>query len=112
MKLVTAILRPHVVGDVVAALQSVGVSGGTFTEVSGFGHQKGHTEVYRAAEYDIVLVPKARLEVVVDDADVDAVFKALEGTVRTGRIGDGKVWVVEVGDVMRLRTGERGAAAV
>lgn len=112
MKLITAVLRPHAVQDSVAALQTLGITGGTFTEVSGFGHQKGHAEIYRGAEYDITLVPKARLDIVVVDDDVDAVVKALEATARTGRIGDGKIWVVDVGELIRVRTGERGEAAI
>ncbi len=112
MKLVTAVVKPHKWEDVRAALEGVGVTGMTVSEVSGYGRQKGHTEVYRGAEYDIALVPKVRLEIVVDDADVSAVTEAIVQAAATGRIGDGKVWVCPVDSVVRVRTGDRDEAAV
>jgi len=112
MKLVTAVIKPHKWEEVRAALESVGVTGMTVSEVSGYGRQKGHTEVYRGAEYDISLVPKIRVEVVVDDADVDSVVETIVEAAKTGRIGDGKVWVTTVDNVVRVRTGERDEAAI
>ena len=112
MKLVTAVIKPHKWEDVREALETFGVTGMTVSEVSGYGRQKGHTEVYRGAEYDISLVPKIRLEVVVDDGDADAVVGAIVSSAQTGRIGDGKVWVAPVESVVRVRTGETGEAAV
>ena len=112
MKLVTAVVKPHKWEDVRVALEAAGVTGMTVSEVSGYGRQKGHTEVYRGAEYDISLVPKVRIEIVVDDADVDAVVGAITSSAQTGRIGDGKVWVSAVETVIRVRTGERDESAV
>ena len=112
MKLVTAVIKPHKWEDVRAALATVGITGMTVSEVSGYGRQKGHTEVYRGAEYDVALVPKVRLEVVVDDGDADAVVDAIVKAAATGRIGDGKVWVVPVESIVRVRTGDRDEAAV
>jgi nitrogen regulatory protein P-II 1 len=112
MKLVTAVIKPHKWEDVRSALEMVGVTGMTVSEVSGYGRQKGHTEVYRGAEYDIALVPKIRLEIVVDDADVKEVVDTIVNTSRTGRIGDGKVWVVPVDNVVRVRTGDQDEAAL
>ena len=112
MKLVTAVIKPHKWEDVRAALETVGVTGMTVSEVSGYGRQKGHTEVYRGAEYDIALVPKIRVEIVVDDADAAAVVEAICGAAQTGRIGDGKVWVAAVDSVVRVRTGDRDEAAI
>ncbi|MCW2779592.1 MAG: glnB [Marmoricola sp.] len=112
MKLVTAVIKPHKWEDVRAALETVGVTGMTVSEVSVYGRQKGHTEVYRGAEYDIALVPKVRLEIVVDDGDVEAVSNAVVTAAATGRIGDGKVWVTPVESVIRVRTGDRDEAAV
>lgn len=112
MKLVTAVIKPHKWEDVRAALATVGITGMTVSEVSGYGRQKGHTEVYRGAEYDVALVPKVRLEVVVDDGDADAVVDAVVKAAATGRIGDGKVWVVPVEAIVRVRTGDRNEAAV
>ncbi|MEZ5092174.1 P-II family nitrogen regulator [Nocardioides sp.] len=112
MKLVTAVVKPHKWEDVRAALESVGVTGMTVSEVSGYGRQKGHTEVYRGAEYDIALVPKIRVEIVVDEADADAVVSAIATAAQTGRIGDGKVWVVPIESVVRVRTGDRDRAAI
>jgi nitrogen regulatory protein P-II 1 len=112
MKLVTAVIKPHKWEDVRAALETVGVTGMTVSEVSGYGRQKGHTEVYRGAEYDIALVPKIRLEIVVDDQDVDAVCDAIVTAAQTGQIGDGKVWVAPVESVIRVRTGDRNELAI
>ncbi len=112
MKLVTAVVKPHRWEDVRAALESVGVTGMTVSEVSGYGRQKGHTEVYRGAEYDIALVPKVRVEIVVDAADVDAVVDAIVSAGHTGSIGDGKVWVTPVDSVVRVRTGDRDTSAI
>ena len=112
MKLVTAVVKPHKWEDVRMALEAVGVTGMTVSEVNGYGRQKGHTEVYRGAEYDIALVPKVRIEIVVDDRDADAVVSAITTSAQTGKIGDGKVWVVPVDTVIRVRTGEHGESAV
>ena len=112
MKLVTAVVKPHKWDDVRSALELVGVTGMTVSEVSGYGRQKGHTEVYRGAEYDVALVPKVRLEVVLDDADVEAVTEAIVAAAQTGRIGDGKVWVSPVDSVVRVRTGDKDEAAI
>ena len=112
MKLVTAVVKPHKWEDVRVALEAVGVTGMTVCEVSGYGRQKGHTEVYRGAEYDIALVPKIKVEIVVDDDDADPVVGIVVKTAQTGRIGDGKVWVVPVDAVVRVRTGERDESAV
>jgi nitrogen regulatory protein P-II 1 len=112
MKIVTAVIKPHKWEDVRAALEGVGITGMTVSEVSGYGRQKGHTEVYRGAEYDIALVPKVRLEIVLDDADVEGVTEAIVAAAATGRIGDGKVWVSPVESVVRVRTGDRDESAV
>jgi nitrogen regulatory protein P-II 1 len=112
MKLVTAVIKPHKWEDVRSALETIGVTGMTVSEVSGYGRQKGHTEVYRGAEYDIALVPKVRVEIVLDDGDVDAVVDAIVSAAQTGRIGDGKVWVSPIETVLRVRTGDRDQAAV
>ena len=112
MKIVTAVIKPHKWEDVRAALEGVGITGMTVSEVSGYGRQKGHTEVYRGAEYDIALVPKVRLEIVLDDADTDGVVEAIVRTARTGKIGDGKVWVQPVESVVRVRTGDADEAAL
>lgn len=112
MKLVTAIVKPFVLEDVKVALEQIGVLGLTISEVQGYGRQKGHTEVYRGAEYSVDFVPKVRVEVVVDDALLDKVVDAVVEAARTGKIGDGKVWVTPVETVVRVRTGERGTDAV
>ena len=112
MKLVTAVIKPHKWEDVRQALETSGVTGMTVSEVSGYGRQKGHTEVYRGAEYDISLVPKVRIEIVVDDADADAIVDTILAAAKTGRIGDGKVWVSTIETVVRVRTGDRDEAAV
>ena len=112
MKLVTAIIRPHVVDDVRDTLSRLGVTGLTATEVKGFGRQKGHTEMYRGAEYSIDFVPKAKLEVVIDDDKLDAVVEAVKSAARSGQIGDGKIFVSDVGQAVRIRTGETGSDAI
>ena len=112
MKLVTAVIKPHKWEEVRAALETVGVTGMTVSEVSGYGRQKGHTEVYRGAEYDIALVPKVRLEIAADDEDVEAITNAIVSAAATGRIGDGKVWVSPLESVVRVRTGDRDEAAL
>ncbi len=112
MKLITAVIKPHKLDEVKAALETFGVQGMTVSEASGYGRQKGHTEVYRGAEYTVDLVPKSRLEVLVDDTDVVDVADVIVKAAATGRIGDGKVWVTSVDDVIRVRTGEHGADAL
>ena len=112
MKLITAVVQPFTIAEIRAAVDNAGVHGLTFSEAQGYGRQKGHTEVYRGAEYHIDFVPKARVEVVVDDEHVDVVVAAIVGAARTGKIGDGKVWVTTVDTLVRVRTGERGADAV
>ncbi|MEJ5915950.1 P-II family nitrogen regulator [Pseudokineococcus sp. 1T1Z-3] len=112
MKLITAVIKPHKLDDVKSALEAFGVQGMTVSEASGYGRQRGHTEVYRGAEYTVDLVPKNRLEVLVDDVDANDVVSAVVSAASTGRIGDGKVWVLPVDDVVRVRTGERGLDAL
>ncbi len=112
MKLVTAIIKPFKLEEVKSALEARGVQGMTVSEASGFGRQGGHTEVYRGAEYTVDLIPKVRIEVLVDDVDVDGVTDAIVSAARTGKIGDGKVWVVPVDTVVRVRTDERGVDAL
>jgi nitrogen regulatory protein P-II 1 len=112
MKLITAVIKPHKWEEVREALEAFGVTGMTVSEVSGYGRQKGHTEVYRGAEYDIALVPKIRIEIVVEAADVDDVVGIMVKSAQTGRIGDGKVWVQPVDSVVRVRTGERDESAL
>ncbi len=112
MKLVTAVIKPFKLDDVRSALEGRGVHGMTVTEASGFGRQRGHTEVYRGAEYVVDLVPKVRIEVVVASEDVEGVVSAILDAARTGKIGDGKVWVVPVDSVVRVRTGERDSDAL
>ena len=112
MKLVTAIVKPFKLDDVKSALETLGVLGLTVSEVRGYGRQKGHTEVYRGAEYTVDLVPKVRVEILVDDLDADKVVETVVEAARTGKIGDGKVWVTPVESVVRVRTGERGADAL
>ena len=112
MKMVTAIIKPFVLEDVKGALEQLGVLGMTVSEVQGYGRQKGHTEVYRGAEYSVDFVPKVRIEVVTDDPTAEKVLDAIAETARTGKIGDGKVWVTAVETVIRVRTGERNADAL
>ena len=112
MKLVVAIIKPFKLDEVRQALTAIGVTGMTVTEVKGYGRQKGHTEVYRGAEYSVDFVPKVRVEVLVDDSAVDKVVDVIVQAARTGKIGDGKVWVSPVDTVVRVRTGERGTDAI
>jgi nitrogen regulatory protein P-II 1 len=112
MKLVVAVLKPFKLDEVKEALKTVGVQGMTLTEAQGFGRQRGHTEVYRGAEYEVDFVPKIRVEVLVDDSQVDEVVDAVVVNAATGKIGDGKVWVLPVDAVVRVRTGERGKDAL
>ena len=112
MKLITAIVKPFKLDEVREALPEVGVSGLTVTEVKGFGRQKGHTELYRGAEYIVDFLPKVKIEVVVTDGIVDKVVEAVIHSARTGKIGDGKIFVVDVEQAMRIRTGEQGEDAV
>lgn len=112
MRLVTAIIKPFKLDEVKESLEAFGISGMTVSEASGYGRQRGHSEVYRGAEYDVDLVPKVRLEIVVEDMDARSVVEVIVKAAQTGRIGDGKVWTVPVEDVTRVRTGEHGAAAL
>lgn len=112
MKLVVAVLKPFKLDDVKEALKNVGIQGMTLTEAQGFGRQRGHTEVYRGAEYEVDFVPKIRIEVAVDDTQVDEVVDAIVSSAATGKIGDGKVWVVPLETIVRVRTGERGGDAL
>ncbi|EFV14897.1 P-II family nitrogen regulator [Segniliparus rugosus] len=112
MKLVTAIVKPFTLEDVKTALEQSGVVGMTVSEVQGYGRQKGHTEVYRGAEYSVDFVPKVRVEVIVDDSAADQVAQVIVDAARTGKIGDGKVWITPVESVVRVRTGERGTDAL
>jgi nitrogen regulatory protein P-II 1 len=112
LKLVTAVIKPFKLEDVKNALQEAGISAMTVSEAQGFGRQGGHTEVYRGAEYRIDFVPKVRVEVVVDDTDAQRVLAVIAEAARTGRIGDGKIWVTHVEDLLRIRTSERGIDAL
>jgi nitrogen regulatory protein PII len=112
MKLVIAIVKPFKVDDVKEALRAIGVAGLTVSEARGFGRQRGHTEVYRGAEYEIDFIPKSRIEVLVDDIAVDGVVDAITKAARTGKIGDGKIMLMPVDDAIRIRTGERGPEAI
>ncbi len=112
MKLVTAVIKPHKWEDVRSALEAAGVTGMTVSEVSGYGRQKGHTEVYRGAEYDISLVPKVRIEIAVEEDDCATVVSTIVESARTGRIGDGKVWVSTLDQVVRVRTGDEDESAI
>jgi nitrogen regulatory protein P-II 1 len=112
MKLITAIVKPFKLDDIKAALKSAGLAGMTTSEVQGFGRQAGHTEVYRGTEYTIDFVPKVKIEIVVPDAQVESVIDAIEKSAKTGRIGDGKIFVSTIDDVVRIRTGERGEEAI
>ena len=112
MKLVTAVIRPHKVDEVRTALGQLGISGVTVTEVRGFGRQRGHTEIYRGAEYAVEFVPKTRLDIAVTDMLVEQVMDAIVQAARTGKVGDGKIFVSELAQVVRIRTGERDASAL
>lgn len=112
MKLITAIVKPFKLDDVKEALRGTGVQGMTVSEVRGFGRQRGHTEVYRGAEYTVDFVPKVRIEIVIDDAEAPRVVDAIVDAARTDKIGDGKVWVTPVESMVRIRTGEMGADAL
>lgn len=112
MKLITAIVKPFTLEDIKTGLEEMGHLGLTVSEVQGYGRQKGHTEVYRGAEYAVDFVPKVRVEVLVDDLAVDGAIEAIVRAARTGKIGDGKVWVTPVDTVVRVRTGERGSDAI
>src|SRR5262245_51873696 len=112
MQVVTAVIKPFKLDDVKEALAGVGITGMSVSEVRGFGRQKGHTEVYRGAEYQVAFVPKTRIEIAVDDDQVDDVVKAIVAAARTGEIGDGKVWVTPAVQVVRIRTGEMGTDAL
>lgn len=112
MKLVTAIIKPFKLDDVKEALKSAGVVGLTVTEVRGFGRQGGHTETYRGTEYQVDFLPKVKVEAVVDDADAGSVVETIVNSANTDKIGDGKVWVTSVDEVVRIRTGERGGDAI
>jgi nitrogen regulatory protein P-II 1 len=112
VQLVTAVIKPHAVDAVKDALRGVGVSGLTVSEVRGFGRQGGHTETYRGTEYTIDFVPKAKVEVLVDDADADKIVDTISEAANSGKIGDGKIWTIDVGRVVRVRTGEQGVDAL
>jgi len=112
MKKIEAIIKPFKLDDVKEALQEIGLQGMTVVEAKGFGRQKGHTELYRGAEYVVDFLPKLKIEVVVADDQVDAVLEAIQKAAKTGKIGDGKIFVLDVANVVRIRTGETGAAAV
>jgi len=112
MKLITAILKPSKLDEVKEALQAAGIAGMTVSEASGFGRQRGHTEVYRGAEYTVDLVPKVRVEIIVDDKDCASIVDLIVKTASTGSIGDGKVWTTPVDSIVRVRTGEQGTGAI
>ena len=112
MKLIVAVIKPFKVDDVKTTLKSMGIDGMTVSEAQGYGRQSGHSEVYRGAEYTIDFVPKVRIEIVVDDGQTDEVVSAIVSSAETGTIGDGKVWVIPVETVVRVRTGERGSDAL
>lgn len=112
MKLIVAVIKPHKLDEVKEALRGVGVQGLTTTDVEGFGRQRGHTEVYRGAEYQVDFVPKVKIEVLCDDDQTSEVVQAITGAARTGKIGDGKIWVTPVEQVVRIRTGEMGPDAL
>jgi nitrogen regulatory protein P-II 2 len=112
MKLITAIIKPFKLDDVRQAISEVGVQGVTVTEVRGFGRQRGHTEIYRGAEYAVEFVPKTKIEIAVDDALVDQVVEVITKSAQTGKVGDGKIFVFDLAQVVRIRTGERDASAI
>ncbi len=112
MKFVIAIVKPNKVDDVHAALSSIGVKGMTVSDVKGYGRQKGHTEIYRGAEYQIDFVPKSKIEIAIDDAEVHRVVEAITRSASTGKIGDGKIFVIDLAEAIRIRTGETGSSAL
>jgi len=112
MKLITAIIKPFKLDDVREALAEAGITGMTVTEVKGFGRQRGHTELYRGAEYIVDFVPKTKIEVAIDNKDVEAVVEAISNAARTGKIGDGKIFITKLDDVIRIRTNEHGSSAI
>jgi nitrogen regulatory protein PII len=112
MKLITAIVKPFKIDDIKEALKAAGVQGITVSEVKGFGRQGGHTETYRGSEYQIDFVPKSRVELVVEDHNVDSIIDVIQKSAATGKIGDGKIWVTNVEQIIRIRTGEHGADAI
>jgi nitrogen regulatory protein PII len=112
VRLVEAIIKPFKIDDVRSALSEVGVEGLTVTEVKGYGRQKGHTEIYRGAEYQVDLLPKIKIEVIVEESRVESVVEAIANAANTGKIGDGKIFVTGIEDVVRIRTGERGESAI
>jgi nitrogen regulatory protein P-II 1 len=112
MHLVTAIIKPHRLEDVTTALKGIGVSGLTISEVQGFGRQRGHTEVYRGSEYKVDYVPKVEIKIVADSADAEKIADVIADAARTGKIGDGKIWITEVARLIRIRTGESGDDAL
>lgn len=112
MKLITTIIKPFKLDDVKDALKSIGIQGMTVSEVKGFGRQGGHTETYRGSEYAIDFVPKMKLELVIDDAQIDQVVEAISKAASTGKIGDGKIWITDVNTIIRIRTGEVGSDAI
>ena len=112
MKLITAIIKPHMLDNVRDALGKSGIQGLTVTEVKGFGRQKGHAEVYRGTEYTVAFVPKIKIDIVADDDQVDRAIEAIKESARTGEIGDGKIFVADVGQAIRIRTGEAGTEAL
>jgi nitrogen regulatory protein P-II 1 len=112
MQLVTAVIKPFQLDSVKEALKSVGISGMTISEVMGFGRQRGHTETYRGAEYQVDTVPKVMIEILTDDSEVDGIIEAIQNSARTGKIGDGKIWTIPLGQIVRVRTGEQGADAL
>jgi nitrogen regulatory protein P-II 2 len=112
MKLITAIIKPFKLDDVRKAMSDVGVQGVTVTEVRGFGRQRGHTEIYRGAEYAVEFVPKTKIEIAVEDALADQVIEAITNSAKTGKVGDGKIFVFDLEQVVRIRTGERDAKAI
>ena len=112
MKLITAIVKPFKIDDIKEALKAAGVQGITVSEVKGFGRQGGHTETYRGSEYQIDFVPKSRVELVVEDHNVESIIDVIQKSAATGKIGDGKIWVTNVEQIIRIRTGEHGAVAI
>ena len=112
MKKIEAVIKPFKLDDVKEALHAIGVAGITVTEAKGFGRQKGHRELYRGAEYVVDFLPKGKIDLILADSQLDAALDAIESSAKTGRIGDGKIWVTDIVDVVRIRTGERGDSAI